>query len=408
MKQYHLIGTVFLLSVLTASCGKLEESAQAQNDGSPPIPVQWQTLKTSMLRDSTEYVGTLEAEQTVALKPQIDGRIQQILVKPGDRVTQGKPIFILDPGQTVPQLVSAQASLNSASAVRNTAAQQLGVSQSQLASVKSQYKLAKINNQRYQYLAKQGAIPQATADQYATALQVQADAIKQAKNQVNASKSAVKQGEANVQKAQADIKNAQVSVNYKRVNAPISGSVGNITLKVGDYVSTGQTLTNINQNSVFDLQIPIPLLRSNQLHSGLVVQLLDPTSNHLLNSGKIYFVASQTDSNTQTILTRAQFSNANGMLRDGQYVKARVIWKTKPGVLIPVDAVTTIGGNNFVFVAENKAVNGKQQVIAHQVSVTLGAIQGQNYQVIQGLKPDTKVITVGITKLKDGAAIANH
>ncbi len=382
MKQYHLIGTVF--------------------------PVQWQTLKTSTLQDSTEYVGTLEAEQTVALKPQIDGRIQQILVKPGDRVTHGKPIFILDPGQTAPQLVSAQASLNSAIAARNTATQQLGVSQSQLASAQSQYKLAKINNQRYQYLAKQGAIAQASADQYATALQVQADAIKQAKNQVNASQSGVKQGEANVQKAQADINNAQVSVNYKRVNAPISGSVGNITLKVGDYVSTGQTLTNINQNSVFDLQIPIPLLRSNQLHSGLVVQLLDPTSNHLLNSGKIYFVASQTDPSTQTILTRARFTNANGMLRDAQYVKARVIWHSKPGVLIPVDAVTTIGGNNFVFVAENQAVNGKQQVIAHEVSVTLGAIQGQNYQVIQGLKPDAKVITVGITKLKDGAAVANH
>jgi len=407
MKRYELISTVFLLSILTVACGKPEESAQAKNGVPPSIPVQWQTLKTSTLQDSSEYVGTLEAEQTVALKPQIDGRIQQILVKPGDRITQGKPIFILNPDQTGPQLISAQASLKSVSAAHNTATQQLRVSQSQLAAAQSQYELARINNQRYQDLVRQGAIAQATADQYATALKVQVDAVKQAKNQVNASQAVVAQAEANVQKAQADINNAQVSVNYKRVTAPISGSVGNITLKVGDYVTIGQSLTTLNQNSVFDLQVPIPLGRSKQLHPGLAVQLLEPNGNQLLGSGTLYFVASQTDPSAQTILTRARFSNANGMLRDAQYVKARIIWQTKPGILIPVDAVTSIGGQNFVFVAENSAANGTQQV-AHELPVTLGPIQGQNYQVLQGLKSGDKVITVGITKLKDGAVIANQ
>ena len=138
------------------------------------------------------------------------------------------------------------------------------------------------------------------------------------------------------------------------VIAPISGSVGNITLKVGDYVTTGQSLTTLNQNSVFDLQVPIPLGHSKQLHPGLAVQLLDPNGNQLLGSGTLYFVASQTDPSAQTILARARFSNANGMLRDAQYVKARIIWQTKPGVLIPVDAVTSIGGQSFVFVAENQ------------------------------------------------------
>ncbi len=406
MKPYHLISTVFLLSILTVACGKPGESAQAKKVP-PPMPVQWQTLKTSTLQDSSEYVGMLEAEQTVALKPQIDGRIQQILVKPGDRVTQGEPIFILNPGQTVPLLRSAQASLKSAIAARKTATQQLRVSQSQLASAQSQNELARTNNQRYQDLVRQGAVAQITADQYATALRVQVDAVKQAKNQVNASQAVVNQAEANVQKAQADINNAQVSVNYKRVIAPISGSVGNITLKIGDYVTIGQSLTMINQNSVFDLQVPISVSHSKQLHPGLAVQLLEPNSNQLLDSGALHFVASHTNPSSQTILTRARFSNANGMLRDAQYVKARIIWQTKPGVLIPVDAVTSIGGQNFVFVAENSAANGTQQV-AHELPVTLGPIQGQNYQVLQGLKSGDKVIDVGITKLKDGAVIVNQ
>ncbi len=120
MKRYALISTVFLLSILTAACGKAEESAQAKNSV-PPIPVYWQTLQTTTLQDSSDYVCTLQAEQTIALKPQINGRIQQILVKSGGRVTQNQPIFILDPGQTVPQLNSVQASLKSATKNLNRA-----------------------------------------------------------------------------------------------------------------------------------------------------------------------------------------------------------------------------------------------------------------------------------------------
>lgn len=167
-------------------------------------------------------------------------------------------------------------------------------------------------------------------------------------------------------------------------------------------------MTTIDQNSVFDLQVPIPLGHSKQLHPGLTVQLLDPNSNQLLSSGTLYFVASQTDPTAQTIVTRARFSNVNGTLRNAQYVKARIIWQTKPGVLIPVDAITSIGGQNFVFVAQSSAANGNQQTIARELPVTLGPIQGQNYQVLQGLKPGDKAITVGITKVKDRAAIVNQ
>ena len=122
MRKYPLLGTLFLLSILTSSCNKAKDSAKAS---SPPTQVQLQSLQTGTLQDSTDYIGTLEAEKTVNLKPEIQGRIQQILVPPGALVKRGDPIIILTPDQTVPQYNSAQAAVVAAIAARNTAAKTL-------------------------------------------------------------------------------------------------------------------------------------------------------------------------------------------------------------------------------------------------------------------------------------------
>jgi RND family efflux transporter MFP subunit len=404
LKRGKLLNLVLLLSLMTTACSKAQDQAKAGS--TPPTAVQVQTLANGTLQDSTEYVGTLEAAQAVDLKPQIDGRINQIAVRPGARVNRGDVIFTLSLDQTAPQVGSAQANVNAAVAARNNATQQLRVAGSQLSSAQSQYELAQINNTRYQYLSQQGAVNQATAEQYATNLRVQRDAVRIARDQIRAAQEGLNQANANVRSSQANEETARVSLNFKQVAAPIAGIVGNITLKPGDYVTTGQTLTTVNQNNFFDLQIPIPLNHANELRTGLAVQLLDPTSGNQLGSGSIYFVSPQADPIAQVILTRARFPNSNGNLRNAQYVRARVIWQTRPGVLVPTSAVTTTGGQNFVFVAENTTANGKQQTVARQVPVALGAIQGQNYQVLQGLKAGDRVITSGILRLTDGAPVA--
>lgn len=399
-----LIGAVLITALLTSSCGKSDQKANANSP--PPSVVQVQTLQTGTLQDSIEYVGTLQAQQTVNLKPQVAGQIAEILVKPGDRVRKGQPVFRLTPNQTTSQVSSAQATVNAQIAARNTALKQVQAAQSQVASAQAQYQLARVNNDRNQFLANQGAAPQANADQTLATLKTQAAALQSARDQLGAAQAAYDQADANVRKAQADVETAQVSFDLTQVTAPIDGSVGDITLKVGDYVTTGQTLTTVNQNNAFDLQIPIPISYAGQLRPGLTVQLLDPNNGNQLGTGSIYFVSPQTDSTAQTIQTRARFPNPNGKLRDAQYVRSRVIWKTQPGVLVPTEAISPIGGQNFVFVATTKTDNnGNTQTVAQQVPVTLGNIQGQNYQVLKGLNAGDKVIVSGVSKLKNGAAV---
>ena len=96
-------------------------------------------------------------------------------------------------------------------------------------------------------------------------------------------------------------------------------------------------------------------------------------------------------------------------------MQTKVIWNQRPGILIPVTAVSRLGGETFVFVAqkpaekkaeapaENKA--GAPSLVAQQKPVKLGAIEGNNYQVIEGLKAGDKIVVSGILNLTNGAPI---
>ncbi len=175
--------------------------------------------------------------------------------------------------------------------------------------------------------------------------------------------------------------------------APITGVVGEFPVKVGDYVNIGQTITTLTQNDSLDLNLSIPSNRLRQLRTNLPVQLIDPTTQQVIGTGAISYISPNVSSNQQSILSKARFRNSQGRLRDGQYVRARVIWNRQPGILIPTVAISRIGGQSFVFVTENQRL------------VRLGDIQGPNYQVIDGLKSGETIVTSGILKLREGTPI---
>jgi len=84
-----------------------------------------------------------------------------------------------------------------------------------------------------------------------------------------------------------------------------------------------------------------------------------------------------------------------------QYVRARIVWKTTPGLVVPVTAVLRVSGQFFAFVAED--AGGK--LVAKQRAIKVGPIMGDNYPVLDGLKAGERIVTSGTMKLADGAAI---
>ena len=131
------------------------------------------------------------------------------------------------------------------------------------------------------------------------------------------------------------------------------------------------------------------------------VELLD-AQNKVVGRSRISFISQGVNNETQSVLVKSLYENNDGKLRSEQFARTRVIWDKRPGVLVPTTAISRIAGQDFVFVAET---NEKSQRIARQQPVKLGEIQGNSYQVIEGLKAGEEIVISGIQKLSNGAPI---
>ena len=420
LRASRLTGAALMVSILAGACGGGAPSAQ---QGSPATLVQLQTIKSDSLLDTSEFVGALEAQAKVTLSPEVDGRIVQIFVKPGDVVQAGEPIAQLRTDRTQASVSGAIADVNAARAALNTNSALVRAAEADRESAAADVRLQEADLQRTQTLVSQGVQSRQTLDRARNSRDTAIAALRAAEEDIRAAQAALAESSAEVARSEADRAVAAEDLQDKRVVAPIAGVVGNIPVKVGDVVSSTTTLTSIIQNNALDLNISVPIERGRQLRVGIPVEMLDEQSQPLLR-GRISFVSPEVSTANQSVLAKATFVN-DGNLRDGQLVRTRVIWSTKPGVLVPTVAITRVAGQTFVYVAEQStpgeagaAVAGNDsapaagqppadqpQQIARQRPVTLGNIQGNQYQVISGVKAGEDVVVSGVLNLSDGVPI---
>src|SRR5205823_2127413 len=148
--------------------------------------------------------------------------------------------------------------------------------------------------------------------------------------------------------------------------------------------------------------VSVPIERAPALKSGLPIRILSSDGRQRLATTSINFISPHVDDQTQSILVKGMVRNPDGTLRSSRFVRARIVWKTDQGLVIPVVAVLRISAQYFAFVAEE--ANGK--LVARQRAVKLGPIVGDTYTVLEGLKPNERVVVSGVQKLADGAPIA--
>ena len=397
-----LLGLAITVSLLATAC-----RGQQQQAGPPPaVPVQLQSLQPGTFEDSSEFVGSLQAEQRVDLRPETAGRITQIFAFSGDPVTAGQPILQLRPDQVEAQVSGAQAGAEAARFGREAAQAQLEAAQAELAQTRSDVQLAQVEFGRTQSLVSEGALSRQDLDQAQNELEVARASQQRAEDQVRAAQAQLQQANSALNQAQAQVAVDRESLGFKQVAAPIAGFVGDIPVKVGDYVSIGQTLTTITQNQALFLRIQVPSTRADALRVGLPVRLLDPNTGSAIGTGSISFVSPEVNANAQSILVKARFPNESGNLRDGQSVRARIIWDTTTALLVPTVAISRVAGQSFVFVAsEQTTEDGQTLQVVNQRPVQLGAIQGDSYRVLEGLEPGDQIAVTNILKLQDGVPI---
>jgi RND family efflux transporter MFP subunit len=394
-------GLVAVIGTLLVSCSA--NAPQGGGFGAVPVPIA--PVESGIVTDSSDYVANLQSRQSVTLQPRVDGYVQEIFVKAGDRVEAGAPILRIDPARqqavvqrSVAAVATSQADFESA---RATLAQLRARKESILSSVDFNQK----EFDRFSKLTQEGATAKQKLDEVANSLRNARAELGQIDAQINAQQASINSAATRIEETRAGAIQEEVQLDFYTVTAPFAGIVGDIPIKVGDNVNSTTQLTTVTQNQVLEVQISVPLENAPRLKMGQSVELLDAQDKPLVK-GNVAFISPSINPQTQSVLVKANFNNGTNQLKANQFVRARLIWASRSGVLVPTSAISRLGGQDFIFVAENSSANGKTQLVANQKPIKLGKITGNKQEVLEGLKPNDKIVVSGILQLQNGAPIA--
>jgi RND family efflux transporter MFP subunit len=343
-----------LLVLMSTGCSKTEAKKPAQQ----ALPVKALTIDLAPVARADQYVATVKSRRSASIQPQVDGILKRIAVKSGDQVRAGQVLMTIDP-------LKQQATVDQQ---RSTEAQK-----------KATYDYNKAEVERQRRLFEGGVTSKQNYDQAVQAFQ---------------------NSKADWEASTAARVTQQRQLAYYNLTAPFTGTVGDVPVHLGDYVSPQTLLTTVDENAELEAYIYIPTERAREIRMGLPVQILT-SSGELIESTKVNFVSQQVDTALQGILVKAPIHASMDKFRNSQLVKAQVVWSTVDAPKVPVLAVTRIGGQTFVYVA-TQADNG---LVAKQRAITLGDTIGNDYAVTGGINPGEKVIVSGTQFLIDGTPV---
>jgi RND family efflux transporter MFP subunit len=345
--------------VFLTGCQK--SAAENPVTAAPAIPVQVQIAVSVKIPETTEYLSLLKSRHSANINPQVEGQITRIFVKSGERVAAGTPLLQIDP-------LRQEAVVNSQEASR--AAQEANL------------RYAEISLERAKKLFNTGVISKQELDNAQTGYDAALAQLKASEEQV---------------------RQQTVQLHYYSVTSPMDGIVGDIPVRAGDRVTVSTLLTTVDEPGALEAYIYVPAERAKNLKLGLPVRLWDDASQAGIET-RVSFISPQVDTATQSVLAKAMVENRQAKLRIAQQVRAQITWGTREGPVIPVLAVQRINGQFFAFVS----VNEGKGTVARQKPLKLGDAIGNDFPVLEGVKPGDHVIVSGTQFLQDGMPVTEQ
>lgn len=355
------------LLALTA-CGGDQKGGAGGPGAMPPAEVGVVTVTPGKLALTTELPGRLEAVRTAEVRARVAGIVKERVFREGSEVKAGQVLFRIDPAPFKAAADSAAAAVARAEAQRDQARAQA---------------------ERAEALIGKKMI---SKQDYDTAV------------------ATAKQAAADVASARAAQDVARLNLGYATVTAPISGRIGRALVTEGALVGQGEATqlaliqqldslyVNFSQSSIEALRLK-RALDSGQLKSiggEAEVTLLMEDGSEYPKKGRLLFTDMSVDPNTGSITLRAEFSNADGILLPGMYVRVRLEQAVNNNAItVPQRALQRSPQGSFVLLVKDG------NVVAQPVEV--GEAQGDVWVVSKGLTGGEQVIVEGVQKVKPGA-----
>ena len=301
------------------------------------------------LVDETQAVGSLRSRQGVMLRPEVGGRVKQILFNDGQRVRKGQLMV-----QFEDQLQQAQ-----------------------VAQARAELSIAEANHKRNQELVAQNFISQRSLDESSAALEV----------------------------SRAKLSLAQATLQRLQVLAPFDGITGLKQINVGDYLKDGADMVNVEDIDAVLLDFRLPERFQARVRAGQKAQLTVDALPGRPFTAIVQAVDPLIEANGRSVGVRGCIDNRQQQLRPGMFARVNAVFGSRENALvIPEEAIIPQGGRTFVV----KVVAGdKPDVrVSERVAVKVGLRQPGKVEILEGLSAGDTVVTAGHQRLqKDGTPV---
>jgi membrane fusion protein, multidrug efflux system len=298
-----------------------------------------------------DIIGTAQAIQGVTVSADLPGTVAKINFESGKQVHAGDLLIELDTRQERAQLTAAQA----------------------------QRDWAKINFNRAQELVKQGVLAQTEYD----------NTIAQQKS------------------TEAQVGEIQATIDKKTIRAPFTGVLGLRQIDLGQYLAAGQAIVPLQKLDPIYVTFGVPQQSAPLMQSGRLLKVTSDDLPGVTFKGQVTAVDAVIDQTTRNIQVQATVPNPQSKLRPGMFVQVQVVLGASRDVItLPASAINYAPYGDSVFVVTDLTdPKGKSYRGVRQQFVKVDGSRGDQVAVVSGVNPGDEVVTSGVFKLRNGAAV---
>lgn len=339
--------------------------------GRPPMTVELATASRADLSDEITIVGNLVGEATVEAVPKVAGRLQQVNVRLGDRVSRGQILAKIEDSEIREQVKQAEASFN--------------VAQATVRQREADLKFAQTNFERSRSLFASQLLPQSAMDD--------ADARQQAANaQLDLARAQFEQAKARLEELRINLANTVIA-------SPVNGFVGKRNLDQGAYVTPNSSFISLVDIRVVKLLVNVieSDLRRISPETAAMVQV-DAYPGETF-AGRVARIAPVLDPATRTASMEVEIPNPSFRLKPGMYARVSfVVEQHRQALVVPTNAVVDIDGKRGVFVVAEGDTAKFQPVLT-------GLEDSDRTEITEGLQEGDQIIATGAAGLREGDRI---
>lgn len=341
-KRFLIILLLLVIIIVVVLVIIYRPKVNKPDNSTAAILVEITNVKQQNIPVNISALGSLEADQSVDVSPEIEGQVAGIHFHNGQQVKQGKLLFQLDDS----------------------------IAQAQLSAAIAKVKLSREDLKRSSRLLEHDALSQQAVDQ----------------------------AEEAVAEDEATLHEKQVRVEKMQLRAPFNGTVGSRTVSVGQYVTVGQTLVTLVNDGSLKAIYNVAQTYLPQLKLGQTVELTTDALSGESFSGTVSYISPSIDVASRTVEVHATIPNNARQLAPGMFVNiAQELGERQDALVVPAEAlVATISGSEVYVIKEGRAI---------ETPVKVGARWNDMVEITEGLTVNQPIVNVGQQKLRDGSEV---